>query len=128
MANLLKAAESFEDPACVIDKGISAINNHCGNYTADGPEAKCLQLLWWEFPEEHWQPLREGSRMNFLRTSKAIIHDNATMDPEQTQVAGEFVKELLDLWVVQLPRDGRKILTTALSLWYPGKTKKGNGE
>jgi hypothetical protein len=36
-----------------------------------------------------------------------MIHENAVMDPEQTQVAGEFVEELLDLWVVWTPKEGK---------------------
>ena len=29
---------------------------------------KPLQLLWWEFPLEHWTELHEGRSMNFLST------------------------------------------------------------
>jgi hypothetical protein len=53
MSNLRKVSDSFEDPTSVIDGGIAAINIHRQNHTKDGPEAKCLQLLWWEFPKEH---------------------------------------------------------------------------
>jgi hypothetical protein len=77
MTNLRKAAESFPDPAGVIAEGIKALNTHRNNYAMDGPDPKKLQLLWWEFPMEHWQPLREGSRMNFLRQPEPMIHDNA---------------------------------------------------
>ena len=65
MCNLRKAAESSKDPPSVIDEDIEAIGVHRKNYTKDGPEVNRLQLLWWEFPEEHWQPLREGTSMNF---------------------------------------------------------------
>jgi hypothetical protein len=37
--------------------------------------------------------------MNFLRAPKAVIHDNAVMDEEQTLIAANFVEELLDLQV-----------------------------
>jgi hypothetical protein len=90
LANLQKAAESFPDPTSVIEEGIQALHTHRNNYTNDSPEAKKLQLLWWEFPREHWQPLREGSHMNFLCEPKAAIHENATMDEEQARVAGEL--------------------------------------
>jgi hypothetical protein len=55
--------------------------------------------------------LREGSCMNFLQAPEPMIHENAAMDPEQTQVAGEFVKELLDIGVVQMTMEGRRVLT-----------------
>jgi hypothetical protein len=103
MSNLKKASGSFEDPASVIDEGIEAINVHRQNCTKDGPEAKRLQLLWWEFPKEHWQPLRDGGPMNFLQEPEPMIHDDAAMDPEETRVAAEFAEELLDLGVVQTP-------------------------
>ena len=51
--------------------------------------------------------------MNFLRTPKAVIHDNAVMDEEQTQVVASFVEEPKDLAAVQTPLEGREILTTA---------------
>jgi hypothetical protein len=61
MANLRKAAESFPDPTKVISEGIASLAIHRNNYTVDGPAAKKLKLLWWEFPQEHWKPLREGT-------------------------------------------------------------------
>ena len=95
------------------------------NYTEDGPEAKKLKLLWWEFPKEHWTPLKEGSRMNFLRSPKAVIHDNAKMDEEQTQVAANFVEELMDLGTVGTPEEGREILTTAPLFVVPKEGQEG---
>jgi hypothetical protein len=53
MTNFRKAAESFPDPTSVVDEGLAALATHRNNYTVDGPEAKKLKLLWWEFPEEH---------------------------------------------------------------------------
>ena len=125
MQNLRQAAKSFPDPTVVIKEGIAALHTHRGNYTLDGPEAKKLKLLWWEFPEEHWKPLREGSRMNFLRAPSAVIHDNAPMTDEQTQVAASFVDELLDLAAVQTPAEGRKILTTAPLFVVPKEGQEG---
>jgi hypothetical protein len=125
MANLRKAAESFPDPTSVIDEGLAALATHRNNYTVDGPEAKKLKLLWWEFPEEHWIPLKEGSRMNFLCTPKAVIHDNAAMDEEQTLVAANFVEELLDLEAVRTPSEGREILTTAPLFVVPKEGQEG---
>jgi hypothetical protein len=127
MANLRKAAETFPDPPSVIKEGIVALNIHRKNYTLEGPEAKKLQLLWWEFPSEHWVPLREGSRMNFVHAPKAEIHENAVMDEIQTKVAAEFVNELLDLEAVRVPAEGR-YLRLPLYLWYPRRGKKVNGK
>jgi hypothetical protein len=125
MTNLRKAAESFPDPTSVVEEGILALNTHRKNYTEDGPEAKKLQLLWWEFPREHWQPLREGSRMNFLREPKAFIHDNGNMNEEPTLEAGEFTDELLDLGVIQTPKEGRIILTMAPLFVVPKEGQEG---
>jgi hypothetical protein len=98
MTNLRKAAESFPDPPNVIKEGIAVLDIHQKNYTLEGPKAKQkLQLLWWEFPSEHWKPLREGSRMNFVGSPEAFIHDNAVMNDIRTKVAADFLNELLDL-------------------------------
>jgi hypothetical protein len=125
LANLRKAAESFPDPTSLIEEGIQALHTHRNNYTVDGPEAKHLQLLWWESPKEHWQPLREGSRMNFLREPKAFIHDNANMDEEQARVAGGFADELFDLGVLKTPTEGWPILTTAPLFVVPKGGQEG---
>jgi hypothetical protein len=87
--------------------------------------AKKLKLLRWEFPEEHWTPLKEGSRMNFLRTLEAVIHDNAAMDEEQTLVAANFVDELLDLGAAHTPSEGRKSLTTSPLFVAPKEGQEG---
>jgi hypothetical protein len=125
MTNLRKAAESFPDPTSVIEEGVAALKTHRGNYTLDGPAAKKLKLLWWEFPAEHWKPLREGSRMNFLKNPEPMIHENAIMNEEQTRVAADFVKELLDLEAVQTPAEGRQILTTAPLFVVPKEGQEG---
>jgi hypothetical protein len=125
MANLRKAAASFPNPARVIADGIAALAIHRSNYTVDGPAAKQLKLLWWEFPEEHWMPLKEGTRMNFMCPPRAVIHENAGMDEEQTQVATNFVEELLDLGAVQTPTEGRTILTTAPLFVVPKEGQEG---
>jgi hypothetical protein len=127
MTNLRKAAESSSDPTSVINEGIADLNTHRDNYTVDGPDAKRLKLLWWEFPKEHWKPLREGSHMHFLRAPAPMIHDNAEMDKEQTQVAAKCVHELLDLGAVQTPAEGRIICTTAPLFVVPRKGKNANG-
>jgi hypothetical protein len=125
MNNLREAANSFPDPTKVIDEGIAALATHPNNYKVDGPAAKRLKLLWWEFPKEHWEPLKEGSRMNFLESPQAAIHENAAMDEEQIQVAANFVDELMDLGAVQTPTEGREILTTAPLFVVPKEGQEG---
>jgi hypothetical protein len=56
---------------------------------------------------------------------KAAIHENAGMDEEQTQVAVNFVEELLDLGAVRTPTEGRAILTTAPLFVVPKEGQEG---
>ena len=72
---------------------------HCSNCNLEGPDATQLQLLWWEFPWEHWDGLCEGSEMNFLTTPPKGLQPNADMDEEQQAVAGMFVTELVELGI-----------------------------
>lgn len=74
-----------------------ALDHHRGNYTATHPDPTHLQLLWWEFPREHWDEIREGGSMNFMQPPVACIHPNGPMDAEQMPIAKEFVSELVDL-------------------------------
>ena len=98
LRNLQAAAKFYpgrEDE--LVTKGIAALAGHRRNYDATGAALKTLQLLWWEFPPEHWDPLREGSRAGFLTEPPACIHDNSAMTPEQLLVAAEFTDELIDI-------------------------------
>ena len=64
--------------------------------------------------------------MNFLKQEpQAMIDDNAPMDAEQTRVAAEFVEALLDLGVVQTPREGRQVLSTAPLFVVPKEGQEG---
>jgi hypothetical protein len=62
--SLKKAIQGLPDPKILREEGLRALDQHRTNYSNDGP--KCMQLLWWEFPAEHWKDIREGSSMNFL--------------------------------------------------------------
>ena len=86
--------------------GMLALQAHLQNYDSTGASVRKLQLLWWEFPPEHWDALREGSRMGFLTTPESIMHENAEMDEEQTRVASQFVDELLEIGAVGPPPEG----------------------
>jgi hypothetical protein len=69
--------------------------------------------------------MKEGSRINFLRAPKAVIHDDAVMDEEQTLVVANFLGELLDLEAARSAADGRDILTTALLFVVPKEGQQG---
>jgi hypothetical protein len=96
--SLEKAAAQFPDTDQLIADGERALEIHRANYTAAGPQR--LQLLWWEFPPEHWEALRLGSSMNFLVTPTGSLELNSVMDDEQLAVAARFVDELVSLGVL----------------------------
>jgi hypothetical protein len=111
--NLRLAAIQYSDPDKLIREGIHLLKVHRQNYTAKGPEPKALQLLWWEFPKEHGNELREGSKMNFLNTPQAGLQPNTPMDDDKRVVAGSFVDELLDLGITGLVPEGHPMLLNA---------------
>ena len=101
VANLRSAASTYGRRAkALIQEGIKMLEVHRRNYNSEGPCLRQLQLLWWEFPPEHWDPIREGSRVGFLSTPPAVVHSNSDMTPEQLRVAAQFVDELLDIGAV----------------------------
>ena len=106
LLNLKTASLVCPDPTKAYADGVKALEIHRRNYNAEGPDPQQLQLLWWEFPKEHWTPLREGSRMNFLQTPPSELKPNAVLNDEQLAVAAAFVDELLALKVLALLDDG----------------------
>jgi hypothetical protein len=82
LANLKKAASNLPDPAKIIQDGLEILCIHRDNYSVTGPAPSQLQLIWWEFPREHWTALREGSHMSFLVQPGAKDNPNAPMDQE----------------------------------------------
>jgi hypothetical protein len=113
ISNLERAVSGHPEANRLILEGREALRIHRGNYDETGPDPKQLQLLWWEFPAEHWEEVREGGRMNFLQTPAPQIHQNANMTPEQLKTAAEFVDELIGLGVLRLPPEERAVLLTA---------------
>jgi hypothetical protein len=99
IATLRKAIEGHPEARRLYDGGICALDRHRDNYTDAGP--KCLQLLWWEFPEEHWEDLREGCSMNFIIEPSGELVMNASMDEVELIAAGKFVDQLVALQVLQ---------------------------
>jgi hypothetical protein len=125
VTTLWEAATTMPNPEEVVKEGLELLKIHRGNYTATGPSPKQLQLLWWEFPPEHWTALREGCRMNFLVEPESCIHDNAPMDQEQLDVAAAFVDELLELKIVKLMDDGREVLANSPLFTVPKEGQEG---
>jgi hypothetical protein len=92
------AVEGLPNADQLLVVGETALAIHWENYTEAGP--KCLQLLWWEFPPEHWEALRWGSSMNFLVQPSGHLEFNSEMDEQQLEVASQFVDELISLGVL----------------------------
>ena len=101
MRNLIAAAGTFPNTDALVAEGLEQLQVHRGNYTATHPDPQKLQILWWEFPQEHWVELREGSYMNFLFEPKEGISPNAKMDDEQLAVAAAFMDELISLGALE---------------------------
>jgi hypothetical protein len=102
--NLISACCQYLDPGSMIEAGMLALKHHRSNYMATHPNPTYLQILWWEFPLEHWDNLRDGSPMNFLREPRRGHTPNSDMTEEQICIGEEFIDELVDLGVlVQVP-------------------------
>jgi len=113
IANLDKALNGHPEAEQMRIEGLEALRIHRLNYDASGPDLKRLQLLWWEFPPEHWTEVREGGKMNFLQPPTPQIHQNANMTEDQLATAAEFVDELIGLGALRLPPAERAVLLTA---------------
>jgi hypothetical protein len=100
VANLRKAVAGLPDADVVYQEGLKALRVHKRNYEEDGIIHQ-LQLLWWEFPPEHWEALRNGCSMNFLTEPQNGIVENAPMTEEQVEIAADFVDELQAIGVFE---------------------------
>jgi hypothetical protein len=125
VSNLRRASEFYPHPERIVADGIRLLTIHRSNYNEEGPAPKWLQLLWWEFPQEHWEDLRVGARQNFLQTPRHHIQPNAPMDPGMTEAAAAFVDELLSLGVVRDIEQGRTILSNAPLFVVPKEGQEG---
>jgi hypothetical protein len=117
--SLCQAIQGLPNQDQLIEDGIQALARHRLNYTCEGSQQ--LQLLWWEFPEEHWEPLREGCSMNFLIMPSGELQMDSPMDEAGRITAGKFVDELVKLGVL-LPANGR--LRANCSLFCVDKTSQ----
>ncbi|CAJ1948036.1 unnamed protein product [Cylindrotheca closterium] len=125
VANLEVAASHYPTPEAVIVDGLNRLRIHRANYTADGPVPKWLQLLWWEFPQEHWEELRMGACQNFVKDPSPCIQPNAPMDATMEEAASAFVDEFMSLGVVRDIDEGRQILTNAPLFVVPKEGQEG---
>ncbi|CAJ1960569.1 unnamed protein product [Cylindrotheca closterium] len=120
LANLPWAADHYPEPDNIYWDGIQRLAVHRNNYNSEGPDPKRLQLLWWEFPSEHWGELRNGARQNFLKQPDPCLRPNAPMDEEMLEAAVQFVDELVELGVLPSIDEGLTVLTNA-PLFVVGK-------
>jgi hypothetical protein len=120
--SLRKAVADLPDGDIHFVNGLAALQVHRTNYSEDGP--KRLQILWWEFPLEHWEALREGSRMNFLTTPQGELKLNAAMDEVSIVAAGKFVDELKLLGVLLPATDGLRANCPLFCVDKPGQPGK----
>lgn len=123
--NLKYAATFFDDPDEVVDDGLKRLARHRNNYNEDGPDPDKLQLLWWEFPSQHWMELKEGARQNFLVQPRPELTPNAPMNDSMRAAAAEFVDELIDLGVTDQIDEGQRILSNAPLFVVPKPGQEG---
>jgi len=93
----------MDERSDILNQGKSDLARHRQNYGPDGPQL--LQILWWEFPKEHWDSLRSGGSMNFLKEPRTGLTPDAKMTAEQREIAGEFVDELIAMGIIRLAPD-----------------------
>ena len=93
MSNAHQACQGLPNPEEAYQQCLHILETHRMNYDSNGPNPMTLQILWWEFPPEHW----EGSCLNFLKAPSPCMHDNANLTLEQAKVAATFIDELGEL-------------------------------
>lgn len=125
LKNLRQAADFFLDSDAVYQDGLERLKRHRKNYNEDGPSPTKLQLLWWEFPFQHWVPLKDGARQNFLKEPPHRITPNAPMDAAMLEAAADFVDELMDLGVVGTVDAGLEVLCNAPMFVVPKPGQEG---
>lgn len=98
VARLKAACAHYGDRSAQLEReGLEMLHVHRANYRDGAPDLKKLQLLWWAFPSAHWDEIRDGSSMNYLRPPSPMDTPNSPMDEDATAVAAEFIDELLGI-------------------------------
>jgi len=75
----------------LLEEGEHLLSHHRTNYGEDGPQY--LGLLWWEWPERHWQELREGTSMNFMQNPPPGLVLNQALKGADLEAAIKFSDE-----------------------------------
>jgi hypothetical protein len=81
--------EGWHDQDCIMVEGRRLLASHRINYTSQ--DAQRLEILWWEWPIEHWESLRFGGSMNFMETPVPGLEENGKMTESQLKIAVAFV-------------------------------------
>ena len=99
-ANLRSAISGRPNEQKLWEEGRQMLERHRQNYGPDGP--KQLQILWWEWPQRHWEMLRRGCPMNFVSypPPQETLVPNGDFDEETLPTAVAFVEELISLGVL----------------------------
>jgi hypothetical protein len=124
VTSLEAAIEGKADADQLREAGLRALDTHRANYKGDGT-IKQLQILWWEFPPEHWEELRCGCPMNFLSEPSKGVTQNAPMTEEQMEITAEFINELWSLGVFALIPEGQEMRATAPLFTVPKAGQPG---
>ena len=82
-------------------QGLDILAAHRSNYGSDGPSE--LDLIWWEWPQLHWDDLRTGSTMNFMEAPTPSRVPNQELKGPALKAAIQFVDGLISLKVLCLP-------------------------
>ena len=124
LQKLYMATEGHPEADRLRQEGMEALKIHRRNYEDNG-EIKQLQILWWEFPPEHWEELRDGCPMNFLMQPTKGISPNAPMTAEQADIATEFIDKLWRIGVFELIPEGSEMRANAPLFTVPKPGQPG---
>jgi hypothetical protein len=89
-------------------EGRCLLSSHRLNYTSQG--AQRLEILWSDWPPEHWESLSFGGSMNFMEDPTPGLEENQKITESQLKIAVAFVTELISLGVLALVPRGVLIL------------------
>jgi hypothetical protein len=92
--------EGWTYQVAVLTEGRCLLASHRLHNTSQG--ARRLEILWWECPLEHWESLRFGASMNFMKTPEPGLEENAKMTESQIKIVVYFVSELISLGILVL--------------------------
>ena len=91
-------------------EGLDILAAHRSNYGSEGPVH--LVVLWWEWPQLHWNDLRTGATMNFMEIPKPGKVPNQDLKGPALAAAIQFVDELIALKVLCLPPSSVQIFNS----------------